>query len=136
MELSLFSQIIQEHAVTGHVQYRISLSPLTSSTYSSDRERESRVEQRSRSNRVGPSRLVARRMMDKPPTAFQSRVYDVVRTIPKGSVRSYGSIATGEKNYIDNEHQTMFMHLHPSNEYHLHELDKHCNFYSSKLCCI
>jgi len=33
-------------------------------------------------------------MMDKPPTAFQSRVYDVVRTIPKGSVRSYGSIAT------------------------------------------
>jgi len=40
-------------------------------------------------------------MMDKPPTAFQSRVYDVVRTIPKGSVRSYGSIATGEKNYIE-----------------------------------
>jgi len=26
-------------------------------------------------------------------TPFQSRVYDVVRTIPKGYVRSYGSIA-------------------------------------------
>jgi methylated-DNA-[protein]-cysteine S-methyltransferase len=27
------------------------------------------------------------------PTPFQSRVYNVVRTIPKGSVRTYGSIA-------------------------------------------
>lgn len=35
--------------------------------------------------------------MEKPPTAFQSRVYDVVRTIPKGSVRTYGSIASGEE---------------------------------------
>ncbi|KAL7526318.1 hypothetical protein ACHAXR_001423 [Thalassiosira sp. AJA248-18] len=26
-------------------------------------------------------------------TPFQSRVYDVVGTIPKGSVRTYGSIA-------------------------------------------
>ena len=36
--------------------------------------------------------------MDKPPTTFQTRVYDVVRTIPRGSVRTYGSIATGEEN--------------------------------------
>ena len=34
---------------------------------------------------------------DQPPTAFQSRVYDVVRTIPKGKVRTYGSIAKGEE---------------------------------------
>jgi hypothetical protein len=35
--------------------------------------------------------------MDQPPTVFQSRVYDVVRTIPKGKVRTYGSIAKGEE---------------------------------------
>lgn len=45
--------------------------------------------------------------MDKPPTTFQTRVYDVVRTIPRGSVRTYGSIATGEEN-IDIVPLTMY----------------------------
>ncbi len=70
--------------------------------------------------------------MDKPPTAFQSRVYDVVRTIPKGSVRSYGSIATGE----DKHTFASIIHLNYVNFafYNIGATSRH--FKTLKGCCL